>query len=147
MTLQRLTDAAPRPDPVIHPDTEAFWTGLRQGELRIQVCSRCGTYRFPLAPVCFRCLAFEHTWAAISPEGTVAVAVVVHRATGDPAWGRHVPFRSGLVDLEHGLRLPGRIVCTCGEALNRGARVRAVVLTSTGGVAVYAFAHACISPA
>ena len=77
--------------------------------------------------------------------GTVAAAVVVRRATGDPAWGAHAPFASGIVDLAHGLRLPGRILCTCGEGLRRGSAVRAVVLTSSGHPAVMAFGHACVS--
>src|SRR5438132_10777818 len=105
MTLPRLADTAPRPEPVIHPDTEPFWRGLDEGELLAQRCANCGTHRFPFAPVCFRCQSFDHTWGPISPEGTVAIAVKVRRATGDPRWGRHVPFLSGLVDLEHGLRL------------------------------------------
>jgi uncharacterized OB-fold protein len=146
MPLDRHTERAPRPDPVVHPDTGGFWTGLADGELRAQVCSGCGTYRFPFAPVCHACLSFGHAWQPIDPAGTVAVAVVVHRATGDQAWAGHTPFASGLVDLEHGLRLPGRILCTCGEGTARGAHVRAVVLEAPGLVPVHAFAHACVTP-
>lgn len=120
--LVRLPEIGTRPDPVVHPETEGFWSALREGELRIQVCDACGTYRFPLAPVCFNCLSVESTWTPVAPEGTVACAVVVNRATGDRRWGAHVPFLSGLVDLEHGLRLPGRIACTCGEAQAREPR-------------------------
>ena len=141
--LPRITDDRDRPDPVVHPDSQEFWSGLARGELRLQRCTACHTWRFPMAPVCHRCLSFEHTWEAISPAGTVAAAVVVRRATGDPVWSAHVPFASGIVDLEHDLRLPGRILCVCGEGLRRGARVRAVLLTSSGHPAVMAFRHAC----
>ena len=119
--------------------------GLADGELRVQVCSGCGTHRFPFAPICFNCLSFDHSWEAIDPEGTTAVAVVVHRATGEQDWAAHVPFVSGLVDVEHGLRLPGRIACTCGEATRRGASVRAVTLAAPGQTTVYGFAHSCIA--
>src|SRR5690349_5090377 len=115
MALDRYTEPAPRPDPVVHPETDGFWTGLAEGELRVQACTRCGTLRFPFASVCHVCLSFESTWQPIDPAGTVAAAVVVHRATGGRDWAAHVPFVSGLVDLEHGLRLPGRILCTCGD--------------------------------
>ena len=144
MSLDRLTDVATRPDPVVHPEVEGFWSGLEASELRVQVCHRCGTRRVPFAPVCFSCRSFEFSWEAISPEGTIAAAVVVHRATGDREWSAHVPFVSGLVDMEHGLRLPGRIACTCGKATHRGAPVRAVIMAAPGRIPVHGFAHSCI---
>jgi len=144
--LERIRETSLRLDPIVHPEIEGFWAGLRERELRVQVCSRCGTYRFPFAPVCFNCRSFDATWEVISPSGTVASAVTVHRATGEQVWASHVPFVSALVDLEHGLRLPGRILCSCGEAASRGARVRAVVLAAEGAVDVHGFAHSCIAP-
>jgi uncharacterized OB-fold protein len=144
MALDRLTDPAARPDPVVHPEVEGFWRGLEAAELRVQVCDRCGTHRVPFAPVCFNCRSFEFSWKGISPEGTVAAAVVVHRATGEKEWSAHVPFVSGLVDLEHGLRLPGRIACTCGEAIRRGTPVRTVIMTAPECIPVHGFAHSCI---
>ena len=144
MPLDQLSDTEPRPDPVVHPEVEGFWSGLEAGELRVQACDRCGTHRVPFAPVCFNCRSFDFSWREISPEGTVAAAVVVHRATGEREWAAHVPFISGLVDLEHGVRLPGRIACTCGEATTRGAPVRAVVMAAPGRIPVQGFAHSCI---
>jgi uncharacterized OB-fold protein len=143
--LRRLTEDSPRPDPVIHPETEPFWSGLAQGELKLQECGACHTYRFPFAPVCFKCLSFESTWRPISPRGTVAIAVRVHRATGNKVWAAHAPFISGLVDMEHGVRLPGRIHCTCGEATKRATSVSAVVIDSPGGVPILGFMHACVA--
>jgi uncharacterized OB-fold protein len=146
MPLERITEPAPRPDPVVHPETDGFWSRLAEGDLTVQVCSRCGTPRFPAAPVCYVCLSFDHDWQSLDPNGTVATAAVVHRATGDPAWSDHTPFASGLVDLDRGLRLPGRILCTCGLGTARGARVRAVVSEGPGMVPVHAFAHSCVRP-
>jgi uncharacterized OB-fold protein len=146
MTLDRLTDPAPRPDPIVHPEVEGFWSGLEAGELRVQICDRCRTHRVPFAPVCFRCRSFEFSWEGISPEGTIASAVVVERATGEKEWSAYVPFISGLVDLERGLRLPGRIACTCGQAMQRGAPVRAVIMTAPGLIPVQGFAHSCVPP-
>jgi uncharacterized OB-fold protein len=140
---ERIVDEGPRPEPLVHPDTAPFWEGLEAGELRVQRCSSCGTYRFPFAPVCHRCLSFELTWEPIAVVGTVATAVRVQRATGDAAWGAHVPFISGNVDVEHGLRLPGRILCPCGEALRRGTPVRVVLLTAPGRPTIPGFAHDC----
>jgi uncharacterized OB-fold protein len=145
MTMERFDDVVAPIEPVVHPDTDGFWRGLSEGELRVQECSECGTRRFPFGPVCFSCLSLEHTWVAIPLEGTVAVTAVVHRATGDQAWAAYTPFLSGLVDLAGGLRLPGQIRCTCGGAVERGAPVRAVLLSSAGGTPVHAFAHSCVT--
>jgi uncharacterized OB-fold protein len=145
---ERIVDEGPRPDPLIHPDTAPFWEGLEAGELRVQRCGSCRTYRFPFAPVCHVCGSFELTWEPIEPSGTVATAVRVQRATGDAAWGAHVPLISGNVQVAHGLRLPGRILCTCGQALQRGTPVRAVLLSAAGRPTIHAFAHDCAaSPA
>lgn len=143
MTLARVTDTATAPSPVIHPETDRFWAGLAEGRLLIQLCSDCGTYRFPLAPVCFNCQSLGFTWAEVGAAGTVVTAVRVQRATGHRSWGTQVPYISGLVELEHALRLPGRIVCACGRALERGTPVAAVVLESTTRGSVLGFAHDC----
>jgi uncharacterized OB-fold protein len=142
-SLPRIPDELPRLAPMIHPDTVPFWDGLERGELLVQRCRSCGTARFPFGPVCHVCRSFETTWDPIPSDGTVAVAALVHRATGDREWADHVPFASGTVDVAEDLRLPGRILCDCGEGLRHGAVVRAVVLVATGRPAVLAFAHAC----
>jgi uncharacterized OB-fold protein len=142
--FERIVDVRPSPQPVIHPETAPFWDGLEIGQFRVQVCGRCGTHRFPFAPVCFRCQSFELQWEPVDPAGMVASAVTVHRATGDPEWAAHVPFLSGTVDMEHGLRVPGQILCSCGKATLRGAPVRVVLLTGPQRTTVHAFAHACI---
>jgi uncharacterized protein len=147
MALQHVTDSATDPSPVIHPETERFWSGLADGQLLLQVCSDCGTYRYPLAPVCFNCRSLGFTWTEVGAAGTVAAAVRVQRATGHKSWATEVPYISGLVDLEHDLRLPGRIICACGTALQRGTPVAAVVLDSPSRGSILGFAHACTGDA
>jgi uncharacterized OB-fold protein len=132
-----------RPEPVIHPEVEAFWNGLGTGRLLVQRCRRCGTWRFPIAPVCHRCRSFDYSWEPISPSGRVAAAVTVRRATGDAVWATHVPFASAIVDVDHGLRLPGRLLCRCGQGSRRGSAVEAVVLGAPRLAPVLGFAHGC----
>ena len=144
--LERIADERPRPEPMVHPDTAEFWAGLEASELRVQRCSACGTHRFPFAPICHVCGSFEVSWEAVPPQGTVATAVRVERATGDAAWAAHVPFISGNVHVAHGLRLPGRILCECGEALRRGTPLRVVLLVAPNRQTIHAFAHECVPP-
>ncbi|MBV8087815.1 MAG: hypothetical protein JO247_23650, partial [Chloroflexi bacterium] len=58
-----------RPAPPIHPENEPFWQGLKENELRLQVCSSCGTPRFPVAPVCFACFSDAFEWKPMSGRG------------------------------------------------------------------------------
>jgi hypothetical protein len=56
---------------------------------------------------------------------------------------QHDPYLTGAVDMRVGVRLPGRILCTCDQARTSGTAVRAVLLDSTEGATVYGFAHDC----
>ncbi|WP_181311294.1 Zn-ribbon domain-containing OB-fold protein [Nocardioides campestrisoli] len=145
-------DAAPGPDPHSHPDVAGFWDGLAEGFLKVQRCRDCGTARFPLAPGCHACLGLDADWEAIDPAGTVNVAVRAHEAVATlppsgvslPApWKGLAPYLTGAVDMPAGVRLPGRIICRCGEALRPGTPVRAVLLDTLSGLTGYGFAHAC----
>ncbi|MBB3085531.1 Zn-ribbon domain-containing OB-fold protein [Geodermatophilus sabuli] len=149
--LERV-DAAPGPAPHVHPDIAGFWDSLREGHLSLQRCSECRTLRFPLSTHCHVCLSGEYAWEPIDPRGTVNVAIRAHEAVSDlPAsgvslpepWRGMTPYLTGAVDMPAGVRLPGRIVCTCGRALRPGTPVRAVLLEAADGATTYGFAHAC----
>lgn len=151
VALERIS-AAPGPAPHVHPDIAGFWDSLREGHLSLQRCGECGTIRFPLSTHCHRCLSGEYVWEAIEPRGTVNVAIRAHEAVGAlPAsgvsltepWRSMTPYLTGVVDMEAGVRLPGRIACECGKALTPGTPVRAVLLDAADGATVYGFAHSC----
>jgi predicted Zn-ribbon and HTH transcriptional regulator len=57
-TLARKSETEPRvfPIPQVNDDNRAFWTGGRDGELRIVRCNDCGYYIHPPSPRCPRCL-------------------------------------------------------------------------------------------
>ena len=126
------------PQPVVHPETEPFWRAVGVGELRLQQCGECGTVRFPVAPMCWSCLSGDAEWVAVPTTGSVAASVTVHRATGDPLWGPEAPFVTAQVDMDGGVRLPGRVV---GERhpLGRGTRVHAAYLDAGDGIGVLCF--------
>ncbi|QSE85884.1 Zn-ribbon domain-containing OB-fold protein [Rhodococcus koreensis] len=150
--LERV-DAAPGPAQHQHPDNAGFWESLHDGHLSLQRCGECETLRFPIATHCYECLSGEYAWESIDPHGTVDVAIRIHEAAAElPAsgaslpepWRSIAPYLTGAVDMKAGVRLPGRIICTCGEALTRGTPVRAVLLPASGGATVYGFAHTCV---
>lgn len=130
--------------PVVHPETAEFWAAIEDGAFRLQRCTGCGTVRFPPAPVCWQCLGTGCTLADVSGQGTVAVSIVVERVTSGSVWAGLVPYRTGLVDLAAGIRVPGRIICRCGQAASPGAAVSVCRLTAADGRHVFGFSHSCV---
>jgi uncharacterized OB-fold protein len=96
--------SSPRPRPYIpaaNADTQAFWDGAGAGELRLQRCSECRTYRHPPGPICPKCLSDKHEWIKASGRGTVYTFVVVRQAMGR-GWGDRIPYVVAVVELEEG---------------------------------------------
>ena len=137
--------------PLVHPEVEPFWKAIAAGKLCLQRCRACQTLRFPLSPVCHVCLNSEFAWEDIDTRGSVNVVIENARpAEGmpriglEPPWPELTPYLTGAVDLDCGLRLPGRIVCDCGKARSPGTRVRGVSLETTSDTRVHGFAHDCV---
>ena len=129
------------PGPVIHPETEPFWTALGEGQFLVQRCASCGTRRFPIAPVCHACLTFAFEWEALPSAGNLQVAVLVSRASA--AWEGAVPFTVGLVNMAYGIRLAGRIFCQCGAGSSPGAPLELCSIPAAKSGYVYAYIHKC----
>lgn len=137
--------------PLIHPENAPFWDSVANGRLSLQRCQGCETLRFPLAPRCHNCLSPSFVWEVINPRGAVNVAVLnpsapegMPRIGLEPPWQDVAPYITGAVDMDCGVRLPGRIVCDCGGARIPGARVRGAILETTDGTAMYGFGHSCL---
>lgn len=65
--------------PLITPDTEAFWTGGKDGALLIQRCTHCGLYQHPPLPICSKCRTETVLPTAVSGRGTVRSWTVNHQ--------------------------------------------------------------------
>ena len=87
--------------PVRNQDTDFFWEGTRQGELRLQKCNACGELRHPPGPVCPTCHAMDRGHVVASGRGTI-FSFLVHHAPQMP--GRELPVTIALVELEEGVR-------------------------------------------
>ena len=98
------TSTYKKPLPMIHPDNAPYWAALKNHELRMQRCSDCGTLRYPVSPVCFKCLSDKVDWEQLSGKGTLGTWIVVEQATGNPAWQEDVPYVVALVNLAEGPR-------------------------------------------
>lgn len=118
-----LSDPARTLRPMRNRDTEFFWEGTAQGELRIQQCAACGALRHPPGPMCPECHAADRTYVVASGLGTV-YSFVVHHAPQVP--GKKLPLHLAVVDLDEGVRMIGEITGADPSALAIGDRVRAV---------------------
>ena len=127
------------PAPVVHPESEPFWRGLGEGELRLQQCTTCQTVRFPVAPPCWSCGSLGYEWIPVPVTGTVSAAVTVFRATGDQLWAAEVPFVTAQIDMDGGYRLPGRVICPPNTEVLHGMPVQAAYLKAGDGLGVLCF--------
>ena len=66
-----------RPQPT--PETQHFWDGTRQGELRLQRCDACGRIYFPPRPFCPACASRSVTVFAASGKAVLYSYVIHHR--------------------------------------------------------------------
>jgi len=50
---------------------EPFWESANEGQLRMQCCTECSTYRYPPGACCPKCLSLEAEWKPVSGKGRV----------------------------------------------------------------------------
>lgn len=104
--------------PAVLPETEHYWTGGRDGELRFLRCQDCGWWLHPPGPICPSCLSKDLAVEAVSGRG------VVHAFTVNwQPWipGFDPPYVVAIVELpeQEGLRVTTNIVgCEPGQVDN-----------------------------
>jgi uncharacterized protein len=91
-------------DPLVAP----FFAASAEGRLVVQRCPACGYRRWPPGPMCPQCQTIGNDWADVRPTGTLYSYVTYHRAL-NPAFANEVPYTVGLVELDDGPRMYGRL--------------------------------------
>jgi len=81
--------AKPLPAPDL--DTQGFWDGCKEHELRAQRCTACGQFRWLPQGICPECHSWDFEWAKLPETGRIASYVVVHHVTV-PAFRDEVPY-------------------------------------------------------
>jgi uncharacterized OB-fold protein len=99
--------AGPLPVGAHGPDSEPFWEGAKEGELRFVRCSACGEPDFPAAPHCRNCLSGALEWQVSTGHGTLYSYTIVWRpVTPDFT----VPYAPAVVDLDEGYSMMTNLV-------------------------------------
>jgi uncharacterized OB-fold protein len=93
--------------PQVNQDTEFFWAGTAQRELRIQRCPACQRLRHPPGPFCPSCGHDRPEYVVSSGMGEIFSYVVHHHP---PVPGKRLPIVIALVELEEGVRMLGELL-------------------------------------
>ena len=91
---------ANRPQPMFpEPNSENFWAGTKEGELRYQTCNDCSNVVFYPRQHCPTCLGDNLNWNVSKGEGTVYSFSVIRQ--------NRVP---AFIDLDEGFRMMSTVV-------------------------------------
>jgi len=85
-----------------------YWEGLADGQLRLPRCDSCGEAFFFPRRWCPQCWSENISWFESSGQGAIYACCAINVPfDGRPA--DEVPYAVALVDLDDGIRLPGRL--------------------------------------
>ncbi len=111
------------------PLTEPFWEAARNDKLVMQRCSKCGTYRMPPSPLCWKCQSFGIEWSDLPGTGTI-FSYTVTRHPFHPDLAPIVPYVSAIVEVDgtqgEGARLLVNVIDCEPEEVKIGTRVEVV---------------------
>jgi len=96
-----------------------FWAGTARGELLVQTCGACGTWRMPPRPMCPVCRSIAVDWVPTSGRGTIWSFIVPHPPLL-PAYAEVAPYNAIVVALDDdpGIRFVGNLVTGADGAID-----------------------------
>ena len=127
-----------KPLPRLDDANRPFWDGARAGELRLQRCADCGTFRFPAARACVRCHGTRSAWVATSGRGSVESFCVFHKGYF-PGFEAELPYNVAIVALHEGVKLFSNLVGIANDAIRIGMAVEAAFEPATAEVTLVKF--------
>jgi uncharacterized OB-fold protein len=90
-------------------DTSApYWNGLADARLMLPRCDACSTVFFFPRMWCPTCWSSDISWIEATGRGTIYTYCMVNVAF-DGRSPKEVPYAVALVDLDEGVRMPGRL--------------------------------------
>jgi uncharacterized OB-fold protein len=101
-----MADRSRLPVPKPTPETEHFWQGAKNGQLKLQRCTDCSGVYFPPRPFCPSCASRDVEIFDATGKATLYSYVINHRP--HPAFDG--PYSIAVVELEEGPRMMTNIV-------------------------------------
>ena len=103
-----------------------------EGRLMLQVCEQCQAVQYPPREACQRCLSEHLPWREVDGAGQL-LAITILRHSNDLFFRERLPWRVGMVKLDHG---PTVIAHLHGDVTEAPARVRLSARLDRAGQAV-----------
>jgi uncharacterized OB-fold protein len=103
-------------------DSQPYWDGIAQGELRIQRCDACSRAVFYPRALCPHCHSEQLSWITATGKGTIYSYTVAHQAFG--SFANDVPYIIAIVELTEGVRMMTRIIDAPRERVAIGVPVQ-----------------------
>jgi uncharacterized OB-fold protein len=128
----------PAPDPLPTPETERFWTALRDHVLLLQRCDTCREVIWYPRFFCPRCGSTGTSWFEASGNGTIYTFTVVRKSRRE-GYATAVPYVVASVELDEGPRVFTNIVECDPESVRIGQRVTMTFAATEGGYTLYRF--------
>lgn len=101
-----MIDLSKIPLPQATPETQHFWDGTLEGELRLQRCDDCDHVYFPPRPFCPACASHAVNIEVAGGKAKLYSYIINHRP--HPAFAG--PYAIAVVELEEGPRMMTNIV-------------------------------------
>ncbi len=104
-------------------ESAAWWQGLREHRILLQLCGECRRPRHPPRPRCPWCAARTSEEFESSGRGVVYSFVTAFVAVS-PGYGAELPYTVATVELDEGPRLLGRVESQLPLAIGTGVVAR-----------------------
>ena len=127
----------PEPDDNNRP----YFDGAREGKLRLQQCSDCGGWMFPVRKRCQHCGSTKLQWADASGRGTLYAHGQLQREYHPRHHGR-LPVLMAQVDLDEGVRMNTNLVEIDAADAKVGMKLQVTFEISPTGEAIPVFKRA-----
>ncbi len=124
--------------PLLPPQTRSrkahgFTLAAAIGRFMLQCCGECGRYAYPAREACPNCLSSALTFLD-APTGGALLSETRIEVTSDPYFREHMPWRTGMVQLDCGPVVVAHLHGDCGGP---GARVAMSLQLDKAGQAVF----------
>jgi uncharacterized OB-fold protein len=86
---------------------EQFYKFIAEGKLMAAKCTNCGKIHLPPRPICDNCYNQTFTWTPAPTKGKLVTYTVIHIAPQQ--FQDNAPYAVGIIQLENGKKLPGKI--------------------------------------
>lgn len=113
-----------KPLPTVNNLNSPFWNAAKEKTIKMQFCSNCGHFRYPIAPACPKCISTNFTWGEVGKTGEIWSFSIFHKNYFE-GFEEEIPYNVAVIKLDNGVKLISNIVGINNEDLKIGTRVEA----------------------